>query len=262
LADSGQVQQIVMNLVANAAEAIGGQQAGDIVVKTGIARPAELSADECPPPAAGEYVFIEVSDTGCGMDEATKAKMFDPFFTTKFTGRGLGLAAVSGIVRAHGGSISVVTAPGAGSTLKVCLRAGSLPRTRPESSTFPAFVGRARKLLVVDDEECVRAVAGEVLSRQGYEVIFAKDGQEALAVFEQRASEIDLVLLDLVLPRLNGVQVIEGIRRLNPRAKVLLTSGHPAQEVKRLCGTCGEQAFLQKPYTAERLVRAVASAIG
>jgi CheY-like chemotaxis protein len=101
-----------------------------------------------------------------------------------------------------------------------------------------------------------------VLSRQGYEVIFAKDGQEALAVFEQRASEIDLVLLDLVLPRLNGVQVIEGIRRLNPRAKVLLTSGHPAQEVKRLCGTCGEQAFLQKPYTAERLVRAVASAIG
>jgi PAS domain S-box-containing protein len=261
-ADACQMQQILMNLVTNAAEAIGDQKAGTIVVTTGAGVPAPDSSGAETGMAGGEYVYVQVSDTGCGMDDATKAQIFDPFFSTKFTGRGLGLAAVSGIVRAHGGGISVASAPGAGSTFRVSLRAsGGYPRTHRESTGFHASVTGAYKLLVVDDEECVRDVAREALIRHGYDVIFARDGQEAITVFEREAGEIDLVLLDLILPRLNGAEVLEKIRRLRPHARVLVTSGHSAQEAQRLCSAHGAQAFLAKPYTAERLVRAVGSVI-
>ncbi|HWR53081.1 MAG TPA: MEDS domain-containing protein [Bryobacteraceae bacterium] len=262
-ADPCQMQQVLMNLVTNAAEAIGDQHVGTIVVTTGVGQPApDWSATEAEMPP-GQYVFVQVSDTGCGMDAVTRAQIFDPFFSTKFTGRGLGLAAVSGIVRAHGGMISVVSAPGAGSTFRVYLRAAPalLSCKRREQPMVHTVVNGAPKLLVVDDEECVREVAGEALSRHGYDVIFARDGQEAVAVYEKQAGEIDLVLLDLILPRLNGAQVLEFIRRLRPDARVLLMSGHSAQEAERLCSAHGAQAFLAKPYTAERLVRAVGSVI-
>lgn len=260
-ADAGQVEQIVMNLVTNAAEAIGSDTAGTVTLKTGVAEPGPDCGAAAGQAATGEYVYLQVTDTGCGMDEATKANIFDPFFSTKFTGRGLGLAAVSGIVRAHGGFISVTTAPGLGSTFRVYLRPTAVqPRGRGMQGAKGTAASSA-KVLVVDDEECVRQVAGAVLRNNGYNVVFASDGQEAMMVFQEQCSQIEVVLLDLVLPALHGAQVLERMRRLKPGVKVLLTSGYAAQEAERLCGPNGARAFLQKPFTAEGLVEAVRSVI-
>jgi PAS domain S-box-containing protein len=246
-ADGGQIQQVVMSLVMNAAEAIGESSAGCLSISTGTERldtPFSSATGDTLPP--GLYAYLEVADTGCGMDEATRARVFDPFFTTKFLGRGMGLAAVAGIMRSHRGGIRIDTAPGKGSTFRVLIPSAQVtaPATRP-------------RVLVVDDEETVREFMTRVLEGRGFEVACAANGQEALEAIEEYGGEIGLVVLDAVMPVMGGGETLAAIRTRKPDQKVLLTSGYSEDEVQRLFGAVGEATFIQKPYTAQQLAEKV-----
>ena len=261
-ADAGQLQQVIMNLVINAAEAIG-DRPGTVVISTGVQevddsyiRTIWSKADLQP----GRYVALEVNDNGCGMDNETLEKIFDPFFTTKFAGRGLGLAAVLGIVRGHKGALKVYSAPGQGSTFKLFFPAGdvaALP-VRPQA---PAEELRGTgTVLVVDDEEIIRRTAKNALERYGYRVLWAEDGQKAVEVF-RAAGEIALVLLDLTMPTMNGEETLRELQAIRPSIPVLLSSGfNEVEAVRRFTGK-GLAGFIQKPYTSAGLATKVKRAL-
>jgi signal transduction histidine kinase len=260
-ADRAQIQQVLMNLILNAAEAIG-DAAGLIQVCAGTetlaASRRTLFGDEL---AAGRYVWLEVTDSGPGLDDAVRARIFDPFFTTKFTGRGLGLAAVAGIVRSCGGTVEVRSAPGQGASFRVLFPASGEtdPVPPPALPPHPRESGAAT-VLVVDDESYVRDFMQAALGRLGYRVLTAENGRQALDQIESR-SDIRLVLLDLVMPFMPGRETLEGIRRLAPDLRVILTSGWSQEEAQRLSARYPGVDFLQKPYTAERLADTVAAAL-
>jgi PAS domain S-box-containing protein len=262
-ADPSQLQQIVMNLVINGAEAIG-PGGGSVLVRTGVQEvdshyiATMSSAGESLKP--GRYVALEVHDTGTGMDEATLAKIFDPFFTTKFAGRGLGLSAVSGIVRAHHGAMKVYSKPGQGTTFKVLFRASTnqVPHTGRPAKRELKGVGT---VLVVDDEEIVRVTAKHALERYGYRIMVANDGVSALEAYREQLELINLVLLDLTMPVMNGEETLRRLQMLNPDVKVLLSSGYNEVEaVQRFAGK-GLAGFIQKPYTAAALAEKVREAL-
>ncbi len=251
--DPAQLQQIVMNLVINAGEAIGDEKSGTVSIRTRALEIAEPFVDATGAEiAAGNYVSLEVQDTGCGMDNETRGRIFEPFYTTKFIGRGLGLAAVSGIVRSQKGAITAESAPGEGSTFRVLFPA-------PKIAPPPAPDGLA--VLVVDDEESVRDFLARALRRRGYEVIVAEDGKQALTLWESRPSGVDLVLVDLVMPVMGGHEFVAEIKRRAPKVKLLLTSGYEEAEVRRLCAAYGDVQFIQKPYSAQDLAEKVKKAI-
>ncbi len=259
-ADSVQIRQVAMNLILNAAEAIG-DASGIVTVATGAVEAdrdylATSYLHERPP--EGLYVFLEVSDTGCGMDAPTREKIFDPFFTTKFTGRGLGLAAVLGIVRAHQGSIKVYSEPGRGSTFKVLLpaSAGLLVEQSPAAPAQNAWRGQGT-VLVVDDEPTVRAVAKRVLEQQGFGVRTAVDGEEGVEMFKQWQAEIELVLLDMTMPKLNGEEAYREMRRVRPDVCVVLSSGYNEHDATTRFTGKGLAGFLQKPYSPAELLAKV-----
>jgi len=263
-ADPGQMQQVVMNLITNASEAIG-ERPGVVTLSTGLRFCNEeylsLSRlDEKPPP--GVFVWLEVRDTGVGMDAHTQARLFDPFFTTKFTGRGLGMSAVLGIVRGHGGAIMVESTPGKGSTLRVLLPAGSrcpVANAQPGGSEAhgadDSDTGEAPRgtVLVVDDEELVRDLGVRAVRRLGYESIGAADGKEAIRLFRESAEDIVAVLLDLTMPRMGGLATFRELRRLDPAVAVILCSGYDEQEVSRRFQGEGVAGFVQKPYELRQL---------
>jgi two-component system, cell cycle sensor histidine kinase and response regulator CckA len=265
-ADPGQIGQVVMNLIMNASEAIG-DEPGTILVKTGTVSVdreelRHMVLDDGLAP--GEYVFLEVSDTGCGMDAATRARLFDPFFTTKFTGRGLGLAAVLGVLRSHRGGIRVDSEPGQGSTLRVLLpRAAAAEAAAPASDdpADPASAEVPALILLVDDEAYVRKAAALLLGDAGYTLLHAVDGPDAVAQFRARMDEIALVVLDMTLPGLSGDQVFRELRALRPDVKVLLWSGYAEEAALQRIGE-GSAGFLQKPWTADELLTAVRRALG
>jgi len=252
--DAAQLRQILVNLVTNASEALG-EQGGRITVSTGRAhldRGYFTGTHLSPDLPAGDYVYLEVADTGCGMSAETRAKIFDPFFTTKFTGRGLGLAAVLGIVRGHRGALKVYSEPGRGSTFKLLLpfREGvELPSDPAPGAVKPG----AGKVLVVDDEETVRLVTADMVQAMGFDTLTAADGLEGVELFRRHGPEVGLVLLDLTMPRMTGEEAFREMRRLRPDVRVVLMSGFSEQEAtshfagKRLAG------FLQKPFTMEAL---------
>ncbi len=257
--DVSQVRQIVMNLITNASDALG-EQNGSITIRTGLIGVdpqylADTYVNESLP--EGPYVFVEVSDTGCGMDAATRARIFDPFFTTKFTGRGLGLAAVLGIVRGHHGAIKVYSEPGMGTTFKVLLPA-AVGAAQAVSAPAPARETwhSGGLVLVVDDEEGVRTVAQGVLERCGFNVIEASDGREGVDVFREHAAEIRAVLLDMTMPRMSGVEALREIRRIRRDVPVILSSGYSEADAIDHFRFGGEElaGFIQKPYAAAGLV--------
>ncbi len=264
-ADVVQMQQIVMNLITNAAEAIG-ELAGAIALSTGQMECTEeylaqglvatASSDKgCP---AGAYVYFEVSDTGCGMDEDTKSRIFDPFFTTKFTGRGLGMAAAAGIVRGHKGAMMLETTPGKGSTFRVLIPAvesrkeNAAGQARPEAKNLHQHEGGA--VLVVDDEAMVRTLAADILGPRGFTVLTAADGLEALSVFREHASEIDCVLLDLTMPHMDGEACFHELRQIREDVPVILMSGYNQQQATQEFAGHGLAGFLQKPYQSADLM--------
>jgi PAS domain S-box-containing protein len=262
--DAVQLRQVLMNLVLNASEALRDGD-GTIVVETGVmdADAAYLAgarpfAERSP----GRYVYLDVRDTGCGMAPEVQARIFDPFFTTKFTGRGLGLAAVLGIVRGHGGALHVQSEAGAGSRFRFLLPASSLPAEPIRQEVRPVpFTGEG-VVLVVDDEETVRALAVRMLTDAGFEVLEAGDGQAAVEMFVPAADRIRLVLLDLMMPRLDGEQTLAELRRLYPGVRAILMSGYTEQEISRRFPGAPPDAFLQKPFDHVQLLELVRRVLG
>lgn len=263
-ADRSQLRQIVLNLIMNAADAIGDSE-GRIVISTSARtftteelEDRDHDADLEP----GEYICLSFCDTGAGMDPTTRARIFDPFFTTKSTGRGLGLAAVQGIVRAHQGTITLESILGVGTTFTVLLP--RVPMTR-NASLQAAVEGLepeagATRILIVDDEELVRSVLGEMLESANYSVIRASDGQEAIDIFRREADSIDCVLLDLSMPKLDGEEVFYELRKIRSDVRIVLNSGHAEQDIlDRFKGT-DLAGVLQKPASMEVLLSKIAEA--
>jgi PAS domain S-box-containing protein len=264
-ADATQLRQIVLNLVTNASEAVG-EQEGQVAVRTYTTDSDAAFFDAASPGAEvaeGRYVTIEVTDTGCGMDESTKAKIFDPFFTTKFTGRGLGLSALQGIVRAHNGAILVESELGKGTTFKVLLPALDHPAVPVgERSKEEAGWHGVGTVLVVDDEEMVRNAAVRILRRSGVAVLTASDGVEAVELFRERHDEIACVLLDLKMPRMDGEETFDELRKINRDVPVILLSGYSEQQSTERFAGKGLAGFIQKPYNAEDLRDKVREVLG
>ncbi|HEY1536282.1 MAG TPA: response regulator [Polyangiaceae bacterium] len=260
-ADIAQVQQIVMNLVINGAEAIGDQR-GTVLIATGAQAIDEFyvqSLFSSEGIAPGTYVYLEVHDTGCGMDEATKMRIFDPFFTTKFTGRGLGLAAVMGIVRGHKGAMKVYSSPGKGTTFKVFFPASDAVAVGPTPEVM-SFRGEGLAL-VIDDDEGVREATGRLLEFFGFSVLQAVDGRHGAEVFSQHESEVVLIILDMTMPEMNGEETFREIRRMRSDVPVILTSGYNEIEATRRFTAKGLAGFLQKPFTPKELTQKLALAL-
>jgi CheY-like chemotaxis protein len=255
--DSSQIQQVVMNLVINGAEALGTEE-GAVEVHT-LARRAEqreLSAGVTRPPVpTGEYVVLEVRDTGAGMDEETRTRMFDPFFTTKFAGRGLGLSAVLGIVRAHHGTLIVESRLGSGTTFRVFFPCSASCKQIAPPESCGSHRGSGT-ILIVDDEDLVLRMAGSVLGEAGYEVLSASNGSEALDVYAAQSARIDAVLLDMMMPVMGGEETLEHLAARWPDATVIATSGYDVQDAERRFA-----GFLQKPYTAAQLTAKIAEVV-
>jgi PAS domain S-box-containing protein len=254
--DSSQIQQVVMNLVINAAEAIGGQAGGRVTVTASTRDFDAASAGRVDSGLApGRYICIAVHDNGCGMDEVTQAKIFDPFFTTKFTGRGLGLAAVHGILRSHQGAIQVESRPGRGSTFTVYLPSSAVPLAAAKDKGTGRAERRAATVLVADDEESIRALAKAALESFGHRVLLAEDGRQALSLLDRHAA-VDLVLLDVIMPNAGGAEAFFEMRRRWPRLPILVVTGFSRYEAHQL-GIPRDLPFLEKPYTIQMLAEAV-----
>jgi CheY-like chemotaxis protein len=256
VADATQMRQVLMNLVINASDAIGDRN-GTISITTGVVRADRAYLDTtflAPDIPAGGYVFLEVSDTGDGMSAETQARIFEPFFSTKFAGRGLGLAAVLGIVRGHKGALKVYSEVGRGSSFKFLLPAADGTALHEGvSSRAPENTALGGTILVVDDEEPVRLVAGKLLSRMGVRTLMAADGNEAIQVYRQHLGQIRCVLMDLTMPSLDGEEAFRELRRIDPNACVMLMSGYNEQDaIARFVGK-GVAGFIQKPFTLAEL---------
>jgi PAS domain S-box-containing protein len=263
-ADPGQMQQIVMNLVINGAEAIGEDKTGVVVVTTASQHlDAEYIRENLPGEdlAPGDYVFLEVHDNGIGMDATTRARIFDPFFTTKFTGRGLGLSAVLGIVRGHRGSVRVYSTPGGGSTFKVLFPVVAGTKRPLAQPAIGKDLRGSGGVLVVDDEEIVRRTARIMLERYGYTVFTAENGLEAVHILRRNEEHIRLVLLDLTMPVMSGEDAFGQLRGLAPGIPILLSSGYNEVEAIRRFTSKGVSGFIQKPYTSTRLAEKVKSVL-
>jgi CheY-like chemotaxis protein len=250
-----------MNLVINASEAIG-DRSGFITISTGSQECTESDLQDAwltDPIPEGTYVFLEVTDNGCGMDSDTLAKIFDPFFTTKFTGRGLGMAAVLGIIRGHKGTIKVSSEPGKGSHFKVLLPAVQQPAELYNDHPVDNELSVSGVALLVDDEEAVRQVGTEMLRSLGLQVLTANDGKESLEIYRSR-SDIAFVILDLTMPHMDGIQCFHELRQINPHVKVIMSSGYNEQEVTQKFVGKDLAGFIQKPYklsTLREVIRAL-----
>ncbi|MCA9961354.1 MAG: PAS domain-containing protein, partial [Anaerolineales bacterium] len=256
-ADAGQMQQIIMNLILNGADAIG-SETGTVTVVTSV---QSIDANDRrhwrytgEPLSPGQYVSLEVHDSGQGMDSQTLSKIFDPFFTTKKTGRGLGLAAVLGIVRGHRGGIRVYSEVGKGTTFKILFPAIAQSSANVSHAESAAeSITQSGLILVIDDEQSVRETAADILQEEGFVVVSAVDGQQGLEMYQERMEEILLVLLDLSMPGLSGEETFRHLRQLNPDVHVILSSGYNQVEATRHFVGKGLAGFLQKPYSAQQL---------
>jgi len=263
-ADDAQLRQLLLQLVTNASEAIG-EKAGIIKLATGMEFCSREVLDESHIGGnlpEGKYVYLDVSDTGCGMDEDTMAHIFDPFFSTKPQRRGLGLATVLGTVRALQGTLRVYTEFGHRSTFRLLFPVSDRPAI--DVATRETLVANWRgsgTVLAVDDEEHVRKVARRILERAGFTVLTASNGLEALSIFRQKADMIDVVLLDLTMPIMSGSEAMHEILTLRPDAKVLISSGYTRQRVFSEMDQDAPSGFIHKPYSASQLMNAVREVI-
>jgi len=253
--DAGQVQQAVLNICINARDAM--PQGGKLTIETENISLGKEDVKTLVDILPGDYVRISISDTGTGMDRETREHIFDPFFTTKDKGTGLGLSLAYGIVKKHGGFIQTYSEPGRGSTFKVNLPAGRAGKERPLGEEERDLRQGSELILVVDDEPMIKTLAGDILRRFGYAVLTAEGGEEAIAVYSRQWKEISLVLLDMVMPKTDGREVFRRVREINPRAKVIVSSGYSHDRDADDLLEQGAAGFVQKPYRMADLLKMV-----
>ncbi len=259
--DEQQIRQMLAHLVSNAAEAYGNEE-GVVVLRTSRSCldrtffQAARARQNCPP---GHYVLIEVTDAGEGMKPQTLERLFEPFFSTRFTGRGLGMPAVLGIVRGHHGDLQVISEPGHGTTVRVALPCPDRTSERPEESQ-PEQIGSAdesdphrRRILLVDDEPSMLKVAGRMLEKLGMEVVALSDSREAMALLGDPSQRIDSAMFDLSMPNIDGLTLLESCRKMRPEIPAILTSGFSRDAVSQQIEGCSLAGFVQKPFSVERI---------
>ena len=267
-ADTAQLRQVIMNLIVNGAEAIGDAE-GEIYIRTSVVEVDEAGAAMALPAgeiSAGSYVALEVRDNGCGMDDARQRRIFEPFFTTKFTGRGLGLAAVLGILRSHHGGIRVQSEPDLGSKFTVYLPAAVVsvseePVAATPREPAPKLPPEQKHILVVDDENVVRRVIKRQLERAGHLVLLAQDGREAVQIVEEQPDLIDVMLLDLTMPAMGGEDVLRHLRGKGFKLPIVLMSGYDESEAAAARHKNDIHSFLRKPFTGESLLGSINAAL-
>jgi CheY-like chemotaxis protein len=260
-ADPSQVEQVIMNLAVNARDAMPDK--GKLTLRTDI---VTLDEEYCRlhiETSPGEYVLLQVSDTGHGMDKETAGRIFEPFFTTKEIGKGtgLGLAMVYGIVKQHNGHITVYSEVGLGTTFKVYLPAilGEV-ETHVETTAIMAAFG-TETVLLVDDEEFLRELGTRILRKNGYTVLQAVNGKEALGLFRKEHSQISLVILDLIMPEMGGTECLKELLKIDPQVKVLIASGFSADASIRDTIQMGARGFVSKPFRVKELLRHIRKAL-
>lgn len=266
--DVGQLQQVVMNLITNASDALENQP-GHILLTTGE---TEMTMEQLShsrtdtKPLPGRYVYLEVKDGGCGMDEATQARLFDPFFTTKRAGRGLGLSAVLGIVRGHAGAILVDSTPGMGTCIRVAFPSLSTPTLKPPEvesglTTEVRSSLAGLRILLVDDEAGIRLFGQRSLSRLGAQVLVAENGLDALALAHDHAGTLSCAVVDLTMPQMDGLSCLRVLKQKYPELPVILSSGYTQEDVVRRLGMLAMDGFISKPYESDTLAREIARVV-
>jgi CheY-like chemotaxis protein len=256
-ADKGQVEQILMNLCVNARDAM--EKGGTLTLETSNTHLDEEFCRVNSWARPGRYVVLSVTDTGCGMDSETKRRVFEPFFTTKEQGKGtgLGLATVFGIVRQHNGMVNVYSEVGVGTTFRIYFPMTEAAETAQDAAPSGPPAGGTETVLLADDDESVCGVAAAMLRKAGYTVLAAGDGEEAVRIFEEHADEIDLALLDVVMPGLGGEAVSEHLQQRRPRLPVLFASGYSSGGIHSGFVLDEGVQFIQKPYQRDVLLRRV-----
>jgi nitrogen-specific signal transduction histidine kinase/CheY-like chemotaxis protein len=264
LGSAPQIRQVLMNLIINASEAIGDKEGVIQVTMSRGTGGQGLVSSNASNVRAGDYVRLEVSDSGCGLTEETKAKIFDPFFTTKFAGRGLGLAVVQGIVRAHGGAVGVESAPGLGATFQVLLPCTSEAQNAVTSSGMErsqALTRTGATVLVVEDEEVLRRAISKALRIKGFSVMEAQDGSVAMNLVRTRGEEIDVILLDVTLPGASSREVFEEAKRIRANLKIVLTSAYDRKTVDVKFPGLQTTQFIRKPFQLDDLASTLRDAL-
>jgi len=266
IGDSGQIQQIVMNLIINAAEAIG---AANGTIRVALTR-VLITDDDVETDTfgtlieAGGYICLEVTDNGGGMDEETQKRIFEPFFTTKFTGRGLGMSAIHGIITSHEALLQMTSSPGAGTTFKVFFPVPQTPDYNSEEISAAAVSsGKAGgTILLVDDELVLRNVGTELLESLGFTILTAQNGKEALEIYHQRSCEIDLILLDLIMPGMGGIETYYELRKISATLPLIICSGYGIESVEDVISNDLYAGFVHKPYKPNELRDVIMMRIG
>jgi PAS domain S-box-containing protein len=265
--DPGQIEQVVMNLIINAGEAIVEKQ-GSVNISVSA---VQLSEDELIPYGKaniqilkkGEYALLQVSDNGSGMSEETLAKIFDPFFTTKFVGRGLGLAAVLGIIRGHNGGITVQSTERSGTIFRVIFPLQSQVRDKNElKERNNGAAVRIPTALLIDDEQYIVDMTNDIFSDAQYHLLSATDPEVGVTIYQQQWKTTDIVILDYSMPKMNGKEVLIELRKINPEVKVVMSSGYSKEELAEIMGDVMPSAYIQKPHNPKVLMSVLNSVLG
>jgi CheY-like chemotaxis protein len=260
-ADTTQMDQVLMNLAVNARDAM--PEGGKLLIETADIVLDEEYAGTHLDAKPGRYVLLMVTDTGSGMDKDTLEHIFEPFYTTKGVGEGtgLGLAMVHGIVQQHGGHIICYSEPGKGTTFRIYFPALASAEKREKNAVGRMPSGGSETILLVDDDEFIRDLASRILTRVGYKILTASTGKEALEVYRARGHEVDMVLLDLIMPEMGGKQCLEGLLKLNPAVKVVIASGFSANVSTKEMLASQAKGFVNKPYDIRQLLGVVRSTL-
>ena len=257
MGDSAQMQQVVMNLIINSAEAIGDKNGTINITLKKMTIPTDRTSTDFLGDAvpAGNYACLTVADNGCGMEIEIQKRVFEPFFTTKFTGRGLGMSAVLGIIKSHNGSLQLTSTPGAGTTFTVYLPLSNFRDVVEVSptATFDRLEKRSEIILLVDDEETLLLIGSALLKAMGFSVITASNGREALEMYREKTGEIDLILLDLIMPEMDGIEAYHLLREISPVIPIAICSGYNLQQTMEKIANDEKAAVIQKPYDPDQL---------
>jgi CheY-like chemotaxis protein len=256
--DASQLRQIIMNLIINASEAIGTEH-GEI--KVSLARTTVIAGQvdkdyngKVIPP--GGYICLEVTDNGCGMDEETKWRIFEPFYTTKFVGRGLGMSAVLGIIKSHGGALQLHSQLGQGTTFKVYLPVPKKDSTEDgdHKQSIPSSPWKGSgTILLVEDEDQVRSIANKMLTNFGFTVLEAVNGKEGLDLYQKNATDVTLVMTDMGMPVMDGYELCNELKKLSPELPIIVSSGYGDTEVRSRIGSDNIAGLISKPYNPDKL---------